>query len=92
MLTSTYPGLEWTRILPSEAGFDPIKLTDAKCWLNKRVGDTHYRVVIIRGGRLVAEWKHGFGPKKRFPRMRMNDVRNRCEKHQQFKEAYYVNK
>ena len=67
MLPSTYPGLEWTRILPSEAGFDPIKLAGAKRWLNKRVGDTHYRVVIIRGGRLVAEWNHGFGPKKRFP-------------------------
>jgi CubicO group peptidase (beta-lactamase class C family) len=57
--TTIYPGTEWENISPSEAGFDPEKLKDAKCWLDERVGNGRYRVVIIRGGRLVAEWNHG---------------------------------
>jgi len=65
-MTSTYPGAEWNCTLPSEAGFDPLKLDAAKRWLDKRVGDGKYRVVIIRGGRLVSEWNHGFHPNKRF--------------------------
>ena len=65
--TSTYPGAEWNCILPGEAGFDSGKLDSAKRRLDDSVGNGKYRIVMIRGGRLVAEWNHGFRPKKRFP-------------------------
>ena len=65
--TATYPGIKWNCILASEAGFDSGKLEGAKRWLDDRVGNGKYRVVIIRGGRIVSEWNHGFRPKIRFP-------------------------
>jgi hypothetical protein len=65
--TAIYPGAEWDYISPVEAGFDSIKLDSAKHWLDGRVGNGKYRVAIIRDGRLVSEWNHGFHPKNRFP-------------------------
>ncbi len=59
MSTITFPDTNWERIGPAEAGFDPDKLARAKHWLADNVGDRHYRVVIVRGGRIVAEWNHG---------------------------------
>lgn len=58
---TTYPQADWTRIAPSEAGLDPAKLDGIKSWLDDRVNDGKYRIVIVRGGRLVAEWNHGVG-------------------------------
>jgi hypothetical protein len=63
--SAIYPGEEWSKIPPHEAGFDPSKLDLAKDWLEKRVGDGRYRVVIVRGGRLVANWNYGFGVNKK---------------------------
>ena len=65
--TATYPGVKWSCLSPSEAGFDSGKLKGAKRWLDNRVGNGKYRIVIIRGGRIVSEWNHGFLPKIRFP-------------------------
>ena len=61
MTPVTYPDVEWERVAAPEAGFDPGKLDDARRWLEERVGDGRYRVAIVRGGRLVAEWNHGVG-------------------------------
>jgi CubicO group peptidase (beta-lactamase class C family) len=57
----TYPRRRWARISPAEAGFDPKKLKSARRWLNAaaaRTRDGRYRVVIVRGGRVVTEWNH----------------------------------
>jgi CubicO group peptidase (beta-lactamase class C family) len=60
--TVRYPAATWPRLRHAEeAGFDSRALKDAKRWLNGRVGRGRYRVVIIRGGYLVAEWNHGVG-------------------------------
>jgi CubicO group peptidase (beta-lactamase class C family) len=61
MTTTIYPGTEWSRALPAEAGFDPDRLDKARQWLDDHVGDGRYRVVIVRGGQVVAEWNHGVG-------------------------------
>ena len=61
MTETTYPGARWARIPPGEADFDIEKFDGAKRWLDERVGDGRYRVVIVRGGRVVAEWNHGVG-------------------------------
>ena len=66
MSSTIYPDAQWESMPSSEAGFDSLKLDDAKCWLDKCVGDGRYRVVIIRGGHLIVEWNHGFGRGKRF--------------------------
>ena len=59
MTSVTYPDLEWEHVSASESGFDPGKLDGAKRWLEERVGGGGYRVVIVRGGRIVAEWNRG---------------------------------
>jgi CubicO group peptidase (beta-lactamase class C family) len=56
---ATYPGKDWEHISSAEAGFDPEKLDQAREWLDDEAGDTAYRVVIVRGGRIVAEWNRG---------------------------------
>ena len=58
-MTTIYPDNDWIQASPAEAGFDPVKLAGAKRWLDENVGDGRYRVAIVRGGRLVAEWYHG---------------------------------
>jgi CubicO group peptidase (beta-lactamase class C family) len=55
----TFPGLEWERVSPAEAGFDAAKLEGARRWLDDRVGEGRYRVVIVRGGRVAVEWNRG---------------------------------
>ena len=57
-----FPGAQWERIAPADAGMDPAKLDEAKQRLVRDAegsGDSRYRVVIVRGGRLVAEWNSG---------------------------------
>jgi CubicO group peptidase (beta-lactamase class C family) len=59
MTSTIYPEAEWEHASPAEAGFVPEKLDRARHWLEANVGDRRYRVVIVRGARLVAEWNHG---------------------------------
>jgi CubicO group peptidase (beta-lactamase class C family) len=60
-MTTIYPETKWDHISPSEARFDSEKMAGVKAWLDEQVGDGRYRVVIVRSGRLVAEWNHGVG-------------------------------
>jgi len=62
---SIYPGNEWASIPPNEAGFDSEKLYNVRRWLDDRVGNGSYRIVIVRNGGLVAEWNYGFYSKTR---------------------------
>jgi len=55
----TFPSTDWESISPVEAGFDSKALKQAKIWLANRAGQDPYRAVIIRGGRIVAEWNDG---------------------------------
>jgi CubicO group peptidase (beta-lactamase class C family) len=59
--TPTYPERAWARTPPAEADVDPEGLHGARRWLDDRVEDGRYRVVVVRGGRIVAEWNHGVG-------------------------------
>jgi CubicO group peptidase (beta-lactamase class C family) len=59
MAARVYPDSAWATIAPTEADFDPLKLEAARRWLEDNVGDGRYRVVIVRGGYVVAEWNHG---------------------------------
>ncbi|MEZ4683862.1 MAG: serine hydrolase domain-containing protein [Caldilineaceae bacterium] len=57
---TTFPTEQWQSIGAAEAGFDPQKLTTIAANLRENAGaEGRYRVVIVRGGRLIAEWYHG---------------------------------
>jgi len=55
-IESVFPSRQWERVEPSQAGVDPDKLEAARAWHHERAGERPYRVVIVRGGRMVAEW------------------------------------
>jgi len=60
-----YPGAEWARLAPEEAGFSTGRLANARRWLVEFAGGDPFRLVIARHGYLVAEWNQGLDPKAR---------------------------
>jgi len=61
-ISSVYPGTEWGMTSPGEVDVNAGKLEDAKQRLSRaaeRYGSDRYRVVVVQGGRLVAEWNYG---------------------------------
>ena len=57
-----YPGSEWESVTPAAAGMDPGKLEAAHQRQEERAADQRYsayRTVVVRGGRVVAEWYRG---------------------------------
>lgn len=65
MHTSVFPGAEWEKIAPDEAGFDTKKLSLSKRWLDKNAKKRRYRIVVVRGGRIAAEWNQGVSSEER---------------------------
>ena len=61
-MTGEFPGREWARARPREAGFDTAALDAAGRWLADKAAGRGYRVVIAREGRIVAEWNAGIAP------------------------------
>lgn len=56
---TNFPHAQWSTATPDEAGIDPDKLAAAKLWLDDSAGERAYRAVIVRDGRVVAEWNRG---------------------------------
>lgn len=54
-----FPGDFWERLSPAQAGFDPDKLEELRCWIYDQASDRPFRVLIVRHGHLVAEWEKG---------------------------------
>ncbi|MBN1402506.1 MAG: beta-lactamase family protein, partial [Anaerolineae bacterium] len=67
MAESVFPGATWERTTPFEAGMDQDKLEAAHRWMAERMGDKPYRIVIVRRGRVVAEWNGNIGPEPKLP-------------------------
>jgi CubicO group peptidase (beta-lactamase class C family) len=59
------PDETWTRERPQELGFDPDRLEKAERWLDYTLPDGGYRVLVIRFGRIAAEWIRGVEPHER---------------------------
>ena len=59
MSNSTYPDAQWQTITPEQAGFHSAKLEKARSWQEEKCGDSPFRFVIVRHGRLVLEWNRG---------------------------------
>jgi CubicO group peptidase (beta-lactamase class C family) len=61
---TTFPELNWTFVEPAAAGFDPDALQKAKAWMDEQAAQRpptqrQYRVVVVRGGQVAAEWNRG---------------------------------
>lgn len=58
-MTDTYPGAEWVTAAPETVGLDATALGSLDAWLHEQAGDRPFRVLVVRHGRLVAEWQNG---------------------------------
>ena len=61
----TYPGETWERCPPESVAMDPAKLKLASRWYEEHSAQRPYRAVVVRHGRLVAEWHRGVAPRER---------------------------
>ena len=66
MSSIVYPKDAWQPLEASDAGIDPEGLAVARRWYDDAMGDKPYRVVMIRGGHMVAEWNRGIDRETRF--------------------------
>jgi CubicO group peptidase (beta-lactamase class C family) len=64
---SVFPGKEWERIEPADAGLKEAGLAKAMGWLKENIPEDPYRVVVVRGGRVAVEWYQGLGAADRRP-------------------------
>ena len=62
-----FPGKDWEVKAPEEVGLSGEKLADAGRWLEERAGDKPYRVVVVRGGYIAAEWLRGIDANTELP-------------------------
>lgn len=61
----TFPGPEWDRAPPADVGVSGEKLARAKDRFEARAAGDPYRIVVVKDGRIVAEWNHGVGTDER---------------------------
>ena len=61
MPSSFFPDTEWKYVSPAKAGFNQKQIVNVKRWLNESHGGSPYRVVIVRSGKVIAEWNHKAG-------------------------------
>ncbi len=55
-----FPGSDWETRPAEQLGFDPAKLDSARARLDEKAGDDgRYRIVVVRGGCVAAEWNRG---------------------------------
>jgi CubicO group peptidase (beta-lactamase class C family) len=59
MRDNALPGTDWEVAEPTAAGLDAAALDTARGWLEENAGELPFRVVVVRGGRIVAEWERG---------------------------------
>ncbi len=64
-MKKVFPAKAWERLAPAAAGFNPEKLNRARRWLDEHSRSRGYRFVLVRGGRIVAEWNSGIPPGRR---------------------------
>lgn len=60
-----FPGQEWPRMSPGDAGFSEGKLEELRCWLYDQAQDKPFRVLVVRHGHLVAEWEKDLSSDRR---------------------------
>ena len=56
-MMATFPKQDWQRVEPDDVSMDAAKLDAARKWHRALAGEKPYRVVIVRAGRIAAEWQ-----------------------------------
>jgi CubicO group peptidase (beta-lactamase class C family) len=59
-LDGVFPGAQWGQAEPDTLGFDPARLAAVGAWQNEQADGAQYRLLVVRHGRIAAEW-HGGG-------------------------------
>lgn len=54
-----FPSAVWETGSPEAHGFQPGALEKVRAWQENRDPGARFRVVVVRGGRIVAEWEQG---------------------------------
>ncbi|MHC4480466.1 MAG: hypothetical protein ACYS1C_05790 [Planctomycetota bacterium] len=62
---AAFPAEEWERVEPEQAGIDGQELEAIRLWHSEQAGDRPYRVVVVRGGIIAAEWQQGLSAEER---------------------------
>ncbi|HHW11312.1 MAG TPA: beta-lactamase family protein [Firmicutes bacterium] len=65
MSKTVYPDREWERISPEATGMDAAQLEKAERYMADDPANVRYRIVVVRHGRLVAEWNREIPAEKR---------------------------
>jgi CubicO group peptidase (beta-lactamase class C family) len=63
----TFPGLDWARISADQAGFSGEGIVKVKTWLDEHPKPEDYRLVVVRGGRVVCELYSKIDPQVKLP-------------------------
>ncbi len=58
-MENVFPDKHWEHRDPEDLGLSKTKLDVITGWLQDQAGDKRYRVAVVRGGYLVAEWQNG---------------------------------
>jgi CubicO group peptidase (beta-lactamase class C family) len=58
---SVFPAATWRTALPEEVGLDADRLQALQRWYAEAAQERPYRLLVVRHGRLVAEWQQGLG-------------------------------
>ena len=66
-VSRAFPGPEWSRISPDEAGLDDQGLEELRVGLYEESGERPFRVLIVRHGYLVAEWEKALSAEEQRP-------------------------
>ena len=61
----TFPRKEWNFSKPNEVGINQDKLDKARKFQLEQAGNRPYRILIVRYGKIVAEWNSGIDPAKK---------------------------
>ncbi len=64
-METVFPGNEWERVEPQDVGMDAEKLEAARQWHQGQAGENPFRIVVVRAGRMVAEWEQGVATDER---------------------------
>lgn len=67
MTARTFPAEAWDRCEPADVGVTPSKLAEARAWLDANSSDGGYRFLLVRHGRIAAEWNVGIDAGKYTP-------------------------